>query len=97
MKKLLIYLFPICFLFCLFVQIIWADNFNVYTDYGIPEDTELWTWGSDVLYESTEDPSTPEGVCYGRTQDDSWGGWGVFYPSSSFSKIKQYFCCIIPD
>lgn len=83
MKKLLIYLFPICFLFCLFVQIIWADNFNVYTDYGIPEDTELWTWGSDVLYESTEDPSTPEGVCYGRTQDDSWGGWGVFYPSSS--------------
>jgi hypothetical protein len=57
-----------------------ADDYYVYSQAGIPPESNLWTWCDtppcDVA--SIVACETPEGGASLRVNTNAWGGWGVF-------------------
>lgn len=58
-----------------------ADNYNVYTQAGIPPESDLWTWcyeGQPCDIQTTVACETPEGGASLHVNTSLWAGWGVF-------------------
>jgi hypothetical protein len=61
-----------------------ADNYNVYTQAGIPPGSNLWTWcfeGQPCDIQTFIACETPEGGASQRANTQQWAGWGVFPPT----------------
>lgn len=79
---------------CLVSNFAWADIFNIYTDVGIPNKTELYTWdGISASFQEISDHEAPERVKYFKTVSHDWAGWGVFFhgPSGDYTlDLSEY-------
>ena len=71
--------------------------YNVYTDAGIPENSEVWTWdesdwgGPPAAFDGDyPDNTAPEGSkSFMVDNPGKYAGWGVFFPSGT--DLSEYF------